>query len=186
MQRLKQRSRCQTEVWEASYITTLWVTWDLYGVVGMWIDEYGATVEWRWQAKAKVQGGKPVLSVVLWNLQQICVCVCVCLWCVCVCVCVNECDMNCGMQRLQQSSRCQTEVWEASYITTLWVTWDLYGVVGMWIDEDGASVEWSWQTKAKVQGGKPVLSVVLWNLQQICVCVCVCAHSLCMTREYQE
>ena len=61
----------------------------------------------------------------------------------------------------------------------------------MWMDGDGASVEWYWQAKAKVQGGKPVLAVVLWSLQQMCVCVlfvcvCVCVHSLRFTREYHE
>ena len=59
----------------------------------------------------------------------------------------------------------------------------------MWMDEDGASVEWYWQAKAKVQRGKPVLAVVLWSLESaadVCVCVCVCAYSLRITREYHE
>jgi hypothetical protein len=90
-------------------------------------------------------------------------------------------DMNCGTQWLKQKSKCQTEVREASYTTTLSVAWDLCGVDGMWMDEDGASMEWCWQAKAKVQGGKPVLAVVLWSLQHI-VCVCVCTFSPHYTR----
>ena len=86
-------------------------------------------------------------------------------------------DMDSGMQRLERKSSCQPEVREAPYTTTLSFAWDLYGVDGMWLDEDGPSVEWCWEAKAKVQREKPVLVLVLWSLQQMCVCVCVCVRT---------
>ena len=122
----------------------------IYSVGGRWMNEYGAMVEWYWQGKTEVLGEKHYTAWVVdeWmSMEQ--------RW--------NDTDRGKLKYWEKNTIECRWQVdewvWNIGGMILTgenWSTWrkTLYSVGGRWMDVYGAMVEWYWQGKTEVLGGK--------------------------------
>ena len=119
----------------------------LYRVGGIWMDEYGAMLEWYWQGKTEVLWEKNVLQY-WWYMDEW-------LW------------WNGGMILTGENRSAGRKLlysvggrWMDEYGALVEWYWQgkpemlgeikLYSLGGRWMDECGAIVEWYWQGKPEV------------------------------------
>ena len=124
----------------------------LYSVGGRWMDEYGAMVEWYWQGKTELVGGKHFTAWVVdgWMIME--------QW-------WNDTDRGklkcCDENIIQRGWWMVGCVWSNGGMVLAGESWSagmkiLYSVGGGWMDVYGAIVEWYWHGKPEVLGENPM------------------------------